>query len=359
MVDGLFSIPLMGRTPRSGSGPLGPEKDVSLREFIAGPENRLATVAVHAVLEKTANHYNPILLYGPPGTGKSHLAWGIASAWKARFPRRLIRLTTALEFAQEWADAIDAHTTDDFRDSYRSVSLLVVEDLGLLAGKSAAQQELADTTDSLVDGGSWVVLTSCASPVDLSGISRRLQSRLAAGLTVPLTFPSLETRILIVRQLAQSRQLDLPEEAVLVLAQGMQAGVPELSGAILHLEASARFDGEPISAERVCRFLAERGEGRKPSLRVIASFTARQFSLKVAELQSASRCRAVVTARGVAMYLARTLTDHSLDQIGHYFGGRDHTTVSHGCRKTMELLEAEPAIRQAVSGLRDRLLKTA
>ena len=359
MVDGVFSIPLVGRTSRSSSGSSGPEKEVALREFIAGPENRLVTIAVHAILEQGASHYNPILFYGRPGTGKSHLAWGIASVWKARYPRRPVLVTSAMELAQEWADAVDAQTVDDFRETYRAASLLVVEDLGMLAGKTSAQQELGDTIDSLADAGSWVVLTSSASPLELSGISRRLQSRLAAGLTVPLTLPTMETRMLIVRRLAQERKLHLPQEAILSLAQGLEGGVSELSGALLCLETAAQLDGGPIDAERVRRFLAERSEGRDLSLRVIASLTARHFSLKLAELQSASRSRAVVTARGIAMYLARTLTNHSLDQIGHYFGGRDHTTVSHGCRKTVELLEAEPAFRQVVSGLRDRLLKTA
>lgn len=359
MVDRLISIPLMGRNSHSSSESSGPENEASLREFIAGPENQLAAIAVHAVLEQSATQYNPILLYGSPGTGKSHLAWGIASAWKARFPRRSILVTTALEFAQEWADAIDAQTVDDFRDTYRSASLLVVEDLGLLVGKPAAQQELADTTDSLIDAGSWMVLTSSAPPSQLLGISRRLQSRLMAGLTVPLTLPGPETRMLIVQRLAQARRLDLPDEAAFALAEGLQGGVSELSGALLRLEAARQLDAGPIDAERVRRFLAERDSGRKPSLRVIASLTARHFSLKLTELQSPSRCRAVVTARGIAMYLARTLSNYSLDQIGHFFGGRDHTTVSHGCRKTQELLEAEPAMRQAVSGLRDRLLKTA
>jgi len=324
-----------------------------------GPENRLAAIAVQAVLEDAHTNFNPILLYGPPGTGKSHLAWGLASAWRNRFPRRSVICTTAIEFAQDLAESIDAQTVDDFRAAHRNVSLLVVEDLDRLAGKSAAQHELADTLDSLADGVAWVVLTSSGPPAQLSGISLRLGSRLVAGLTVPLSLPSVETRVSMVLQLAQARQLDLPQEAARALAEGLQAGVAELSGALMRLEASARLDGCPIDIARVRRFLAERNGAREPSLRSIASLTARHFSLKVAELQSPSRCRAVVTARGVAMYLARTLTHRSLEQIGHYFGGRDHTTVSHGCRKTKELLEAEPAVRQAVCGLRERLLLTA
>lgn len=357
MVDGLLYIPLNGRSLSHRSAATQPETDLYLRDFVVGPENRLVATAVEAILQQTSFHYNPIVFCGPPGSGKTHLAWGLAAVWKARFPRRSVIYTPAIDFAQELSDASDSQSIEDFRQAFRGVSLLVIEDLGQLAGRLFAQQELAETIDALVGSCNRVVLTSQSSPVELSGISARLQSRLAAGLVVPLALPSPETRLAVVLRLADLRGLDLPEAAARALADGVCGTVSELAGALLQLEARAAAERRKVDLDCVLSFLAERRRCGEPSLRAIAALTARYFSLKVADLQSASRSRAVVTARCVAMYLARTLTRCSLGRIGCYFGGRDHTTVSYGCRRTERLLQAEPAMRRAIAGLRDRLLQ--
>lgn len=356
MLDGIVEIPLSGQSiSLAPPGAAEQSPALALCQFIAGPENALAPVAVQTVLAPTALACWPLVLYGPSGSGKSHLALGLAAAWKAQFVRQPVVVTTALDFARELADAIETKTTEDFGDRYRQAALLVIEDLQHLSGREAAQEELIHTLDALADAQSRVVLTSQVAPGLLPGFSPALQSRLIAGLAVPLALPSREVRVAILQRLAVDRGVNIPDAALEVLAEGLDGGVPDMVGAFGHLELTARSQQVPLDASLARQFLAERVTARQPSLRDIALLTARHFSLKLADLRSSTRRRAVVTARGVAMYLARTLTANSLDEIGHYFGGRDHTTVAHGCRKTEELLATEPAIRMAVEQLQARL----
>jgi chromosomal replication initiator protein len=264
-------------------------------------------------------------------------------------------VTTAIDFARELADAIETKTTDDFGGRYRQAALLIFEDLQHLLDKSAAQEELIHLLDSLVDNGARVVVTSPVAPGLLAGLQPALQSRLVAGLAVPLALPGRESRIKILRSLAADRGLSVSDEVFELLAEELSEGVPELMAAFGHLELAAQTQQVPIDVRLAQRHLADRAMSHQPSLRDIALLTARHFSLKLGELRSSTRRRAVVTARGIAMYLARTLTTNSLDEIGRYFGGRDHTTVAHGCRKTEELLAAEPALRTAVEQLQAQL----
>jgi chromosomal replication initiator protein len=359
VVDGLLSIPFLGRTSRSDAAQRPAQDEAGLPEFLLGPENGLVGVAVRALLEQTAPEYNPFFFHGPSGCGKSHLAWGLAAAWRRAFPRCPALCTPAWEFSQELADAIDAQTTEDFRAAYRRAALLVMEDLERLADRPFAQEELADALDVLRAAGGWVVLTASAAPQALAGISPRLRSRLVGGLSAPVSLPAPDTRLAILRRLAELRKIELPDAVARLVADAIGGGVPELSGALAHLGFSAEADGSPLTPQRARHYLAQRHASREPSLRAIASATARLFSLRSTQLLSSSRSRAVVTARNIAMYLARNLTKQSFQQIGRYFGGRDHTTVSYGCRKTEQLLESEPALRQTVSRLQRHVLHQA
>ena len=323
-----------------------------MRPFLVGPENRLVEVAVQSVLDGGDHGDNPLLLYGPSGTGKSHLARGIAAAWRARRHRRPIVYAAAIDFARELNDAIEAQAVADFHEYYDRATLLVMEDVGLLAGRQAVQLELVVLLDALLAADVQVILTASAAPEQLPGITPRLRSRLAAGLTVPLALPGLETRLAVLRQLAECRGLKLAEAAVQTLALGLRASVPELLGALVQLEMTASAAGGVIGVEAARQHVACRNGSRRVELGQIAAATARYFALRVSDLRSASRRRSVVRARGVAMYLARELGGNSLNQIGSFFGGRDHTTVMHGCRRTEELLNSEPAIRQALQQVR-------
>jgi chromosomal replication initiator protein len=252
------------------------------------------------------------------------------------------------------ADAIDTQAVDEFRQRYRRPSLLAIDDVDRLAGKDAAQRELASTLDTILEAGGQVLLTTSVAPGQLPGFLPQLQSRLIGGLTIPLALPGPLARVAIVRRLTELRGIDLGQREAETLALGLPLSVPRLSGALATLQAACE-SGDPITLQHIRAYLKEQRTAATPSLREIATAVARHFSLRLADLRSPSRRRAVVLARDVAMYLARTLSGTSLKQIGSYFSGRDHTTVSHGCWKTKSLLRTDGAIRDAVARLRVRL----
>jgi chromosomal replication initiator protein len=355
MVDATLDIPRTGQAVCQHLGKSESEVSPQLDRFIAGPENRLIEVVIRAVLEDRPEGCNPIFLYGLSGTGKSHLAQGLASAWKARHRRAHVQCTTAVDFSRELAEAIDSQGIEEFRAKYRQASMVVFEDLGELGKKRSeklsAQEELIFTLDALLARDSWAILTCLKSPADMSGVLPALQSRLMAGLTVHIAQPETETRLTILERAAQERHLHLPKSAAQTLAENFQGTVPELLGVLTQLEIPARRDSKTLDSRTVRHFLEEKKRVEEPEISQIAATTAKHYGLKLSELRSSSRKRAIVNARAVAIYLARKISRASLDQIGSYFGGRDHTTMMHSCRKIDELLQSDPAFRQDIARL--------
>jgi len=349
--EGVAAIPIpgvmKGYRRRRGAGRKHPAPD----GFLAGPENRLAEAAVRAVFDGPSPHYNPLVFYGKSGTGKSHLAQGLAAAWHARRPRKRVEVTHAKDFARELLDAVEAQAVEDLRLRFRTADLVVFEQLDLLAEHRAAQEELIATLDVLLAEGRQVVGTASAAPGQLTGLLPGLRSRLCAGLTVPLAPPGPAARLALLERLAAEQDITIDAPAVRLLAEGVAGTVPELLGALRQLQFDASSDGGHVGAERVRRFLAGRGSSSPPSMAEIAAATARCFSVTVSDLRSPSRVQAVVTARDVAMYVVRQLTGETLQCIGRHFGGRDHTTVLHGCRKVELLTDRDPAIRETVQTL--------
>jgi chromosomal replication initiator protein len=358
VVNGVVTIPLRGQPLRDAAeSDDGVGCHPAADGFVVGPENGLAVVAIRSILGGAPNGYNPVVVYGPSGVGKSHLVCGLAAQWQSIYRRRAV-CVTAVDFARELADSIETQSVDEFQAKYRQAALLVVEDLGGLVqgktGKLCAQDELVHTLDCLAEAGGWIVVTASLAPGELPGVAPRLQSRLVAGLTVPLLPPGSEARLALLQRLADVQGISLPGPVAQILADGLPLTAPELRGALLQLEVRARAEGCPIDAALARGFLTQRVTLKQQPLREIAAVTARHFALKLSDLRSPSRRRALVTARGVAMYLARSLTRLSLEQIGKYFGGRDHTTVMYSCDKTAELLKSDPAIRHAVETLRQQ-----
>jgi chromosomal replication initiator protein len=354
MAESVVTIPFRGqplpRDPRlDGDGP------TTVGPFFAGRENLLVEPAIEDVLCRQPAVYNPLVLCGPSGTGKSHLARGIAAAWQGRYPGQRVVSTVAVDFARGLAEAIEAQSIEDFRAHWRGADLAVFEDVADLAGRGAAQEELIRTLDVLLEDGAQVVVTARSAPAGLDGLSPALRSRLMAGLSVPLSSPGPDSRRAVLRQWSKLRRLDLADAIVELLVDGLEGTVPELVGAMVQLEVPARHAARPIDAVTVRRFLAKRPRAGRPQIRDIAAATARHFSLKLGDLRGAARRRPVVAARDVAMFLTRQLTKETLQGIGQYFGGRDHSTVLHGCRKAEQLLQSDPAIRQAVDQLCRRL----
>jgi chromosomal replication initiator protein len=354
VVNGILTIPLTGKISPSFSQPNAAAHP--LAEFVAGPENILAVTALRPYLNRTDIHYSPLVLYGPHGSGKSHLAHGLAAWWRQHFPTACVSCSDASEFADAYAAAIQDQRLDAFRRQTRDAALFVLEDLGQLSGKRGAQQELLHALDALAEREALVVVTARSLPMHWPILLPSLRSRLSAGLAVPLALPGPATRRALLERLSAARGIALPKRVVQSLADGLNVSVPVLIAAVLDLELAARAGGPEADSDHIRRFMAEQDNAKVPSLREIAGLTAKYFGLRLAELKSPRRRQPLVAGRGVAMYLARQLTDKSLQQIGEFFGGRDHTTVLHGYRRTEKLLGRDRATRQAIADLKKLLL---
>jgi len=334
-----------------------------LREWVVGPENRLAWLACGRVLsaaeggeaERAAAHvYSPLAIHGTTGTGKSHLCRGLAAEWSRRRPGDKVVCVTARELAAQHADAVDRRRLGAWQESTRSASLFVLEDVDRLIS-TEVQSFLCRTLDELSASGGLVVVSSRQAPSEAKSLSAALRGRLAGGLAISLARPGAETRLALIERLAASRNLPLERSSAECLAEHVSGTVPELSVAMSTLEEWSSVAGAAIDVDMVKRYVADRHAAQVPSLRRIVRQTARCFSLTMGELRGPSRRQTVVLARGVAMVLARDLTGLSYERIGHYFKGRDHTTVLHACRTTKVRLAADAATSKLVADLHEAL----
>lgn len=331
-----------------------------LAEFIGGEENSLVPVALDTVFQEHPK-YNPIIFFGPTGTGKSLLVQLAAARWKREHKTSRTVATTGADFAREYAHAIETDSLSDLRQKYRRTGLLAIDDLHEIGEKTAAQNELVRTLDDLLVRHQRIVVTLPQSPSEIPNLLPSLASRLSAGLTVPLQPPGEAARRLIVRSLASSRSISLPDRLVELVASNAFADslkpgtVPRLLQTLIRLEQFS-FDGtSSINENQLRRWLQNSEEGDGPQLQSITKRVSKYFNLRAAELKGKTRQQRVVRARGVAMFLARQLTANSLENVGRHFGNRDHTTVLHACRKTESLIAADPSIRQAVEELTTEL----
>jgi chromosomal replication initiator protein len=357
VVNTVVAIPLAGPLP--GAARIGRVAESRRRAgFIAGPENRFAHVALDDVLRGQPTLYSPLVLYGPAATGKTHLVVGLANWWRERRSGEGVVLLSGRQFVDQCAAASGIRQQDAWRKECRGGSLFVLDDLAPLAGRRAAQQDLCQTLDSLEESGGLVIVTCRSLPGQMSGLSPALVGRLSAGLATPLALPGAAARRAIVESLVAALRLPMSLEAAHLLADGMASSAPSLAKALSELEASIKADesqGCEIGMKAVQSLLSQGGGCEPPTLRSIAVQTAKYFRLTLADLKSPARRQALVLARGVAFVLIRELTDKSLEQIGAYFGGRDHTTVLHACRRTEKLAKRDATVQQAMSDLKRRL----
>ncbi len=321
--------------------------------FIEGKSNQLALAAAKQVAENPGDSYNPLFLYGGVGLGKTHLMHAVGNALKQQNPQAKVVYLHSERFVADMVKAIQLNAITDFKRYYRSVDALLIDDIQFFAKKDRSQEEFFHTFNALLEGGQQMILTCDRYPKEIDGLEERLKSRFGWGLTVAVEPPELETRVAILMKKATQARIDLPPDAAFFIAQRIRSNVRELEGALKRVIASAHFIGKPIDVDLVKDSLKDllALQDKQVSLDNIQRTVAEYYKIKVADLMSRRRSRSVARPRQVAMALAKELTNHSLPEIGDSFGGRDHTTVLHGCRKIKELRESNSDISEDYKNL--------
>jgi chromosomal replication initiator protein len=356
VISGVFSLPTAPENERSA--PVSPSREHGwlLRDYIGGPENCLVKTAYDQFL---VGDYNPIVLFGPTCSGKTLLLRALAARWQSEHDNN-IYATAGADFARLLAHSLEIDATDDLRQQCASASLLIVDNLEELREKPAAQQFLTQLIDSHLRSGSQLLFSCAESPALIAEFQPAMRSRLLSGLSIPIALPSPATRFEIVERLAQISRLDLPNDVRELLANDTEQRlslktVPQLHHAVVQLAHQFETIALPLNRDAVLQLLMEDQSCSAPPLKNITKAVCRYFGFRMSDIVSSSRRRAIVRARGVAIHLSRQLTNHSLEQIGKHFGGRDHTTVLHACRQTEKLLQTDPATREAIHYLESRL----
>ena len=344
------------------AGPLGNPK-LTFEQFVIGDCNRLAHAAALTVAEMPAQAYNPLFICGPPGVGKTHLLSSIASLLLAHSPGLTVRCTTGEAFTNEFLAALGGGRTEWFKARFRHVDILLLDDVQFLERKTKTEEEFFHTFNALHDGGRQIVLTSDRAPQNLQALEDRLRERFAAGLVADIAPPDVTTRLAILRKRAHHDNVDLDDDhALQVIAERVCKDVRALEGALIRIVAFSSLTGRPFTSELAREVLdrlypcteAREADGSE-RVAQIQQRACEHFGLSREELLSSARTSRIAWPRQVAMYLARELTSESLPAIGRYFGGRDHTTVLHACRRTSLRITDDPHAREAVDGLRRAL----
>ncbi|MDH6134619.1 chromosomal replication initiator protein [Kitasatospora sp. MAA4] len=329
--------------------------------FVIGASNRFAHAAAVAVAEAPAKAYNPLFIYGESGLGKTHLLHAIGHYSRSLFPGTRVRYVSSEEFTNEFINSIRDGKADAFRKRYRDMDILLVDDIQFLASKESTQEEFFHTFNTLHNANKQIVLSSDRPPKQLITLEDRLRNRFEWGLITDVTPPELETRIAILRKKAIQEQLNAPADVLEFIASRITRNIRELEGALIRVTAFANLNRAPVDLELAGIVLKDLipggGEDAGPEItaQVIMQQTAAYFGLSVEDLCGSSRSRVLVTARQIAMYLCRELTDLSLPKIGAQFGGRDHTTVMHADRKIRSLMAERRSIYNQVTELTNRI----
>lgn len=325
----------------------------TFKTFVEGKSNQLGLAAAIQVAENPGGSYNPLFIYGGVGLGKTHLMHAVGNALIAKKPNAKVVYLHSERFVADMVKALQLNAINDFKRYYRSVDALLIDDIQFFAGKERSQEEFFHTFNALLEGGQQIILTCDRYPKEISGLEERLKSRFGWGLTVAVEPPELETRVAILMKKADQAHMNLPHDAAFFIGQRIRSNVRELEGALKRVIANAHFTGREISIDLVRESLKDllALQDRLVSVDNIQRVVAEYYKIKVADLLSKRRSRSVARPRQVAMYLAKDLTNHSLPEIGDLFGGRDHTTVLHACRKIKELLDSSADIREDVKNL--------
>jgi len=330
----------------------------TFEQFVIGGGNRFAHAAALAVAELPGQAYNPLFLHGPPGLGKTHLLHAIAN-YVARFGAGLeVRYATIEEFTTEFVDAIRTKRTGEFKDSFRKADVVLIDDVQFLAGRARTREEFFHTFNALLDSGRQLVISSDRSPEELPDLESRLAERFRAGLVVELDLPEVEVRRAILAKRARLDGIEVPKDVLSEVAERVDSSIRALEGALIRVVAYASLKDEPATPRLVRHVLRRLGQDTSTptcGISEILDAAAQEFGVERQALLARDRRPPVATARQVAMYLARELTDHSLPEIGRGIGGRNHTTVLHAVNRISATVRSDPAVRSAVDNLRRQL----
>ncbi|WP_110685640.1 chromosomal replication initiator protein DnaA [Salinicola aestuarinus] len=331
----------------------GLNPNFTFETFVEGKSNQLARAASRQVSENPGGAYNPLFLYGGVGLGKTHLMHAVGNHLAGMRDNAKVVYLHSERFVADMVKALQLNAINDFKRFYRSVDALLIDDIQFFAGKERSQEEFFHTFNALLEGGQQMILTSDRYPKEIAGVEERLKSRFGWGLTVAIEPPELETRVAILMKKADQAKVDLPHDAAFFIAQKIRSNVRELEGALKKVIADSHFMGKPITQDFIRESLKDllALQDKQVGIENIQRTVAEYYKIKLADLLSKRRSRSVARPRQVAMALAKELTNHSLPEIGDAFGGRDHTTVLHACRKVVSLKEESADIREDYKNL--------
>ena len=321
--------------------------------FVEGKSNQLARAASRQVADNSGRAYNPLFIYGGVGLGKTHLMQAVGNQMLLTNPSARVIYLHSERFVGDMIKALQHNTINEFKRFYRSVDALLIDDIQFFAGKERSQEEFFHTFNALLENQQQVIVTCDRYPKEVKGLEERLKSRFGWGLTVAIDPPELETRVAILISKAEQFQVQLPNEVAFFVAKRVRSNVRELEGALRRVVANARFIGCPITVDLAKEALRDliALQNKLVSMENIQKTVAEYYKIRVSDLLSKRRSRSITRPRQLAMALAKELTNHSLPEIGDSFGGRDHTTVLHACRKVRELTELDERIKEDYQNL--------
>jgi chromosomal replication initiator protein len=333
------------------AGRLNPE--FAFETHVEGKSNQLARAAAKQVGENPGGAYNPLFIYGGVGLGKTHLMQAAGNSMTQHRPDAKVAYIHSERFVADMVKALQHNAMNEFKRFYRSLDALLIDDIQFFVGKERSQEEFFHTFNALVEGQRQIIITADRFPKDLVGVEERLVSRFSSGLTVSIDPPELETRVAILKKKAQLDGVDLPDDVAFFIAKRVRSNVRELEGALRRVVASASFTGQDIDLDLTSESLKDllAFQERQVTINNIQKTVAEYFNIRISDLSAKSRSRQVARPRQIAMSMAKELTEHSLPEIGNSFGGRDHTTVLHACRKIKDLVNKDSRVKEDYDNL--------
>ena len=353
-------IDLSRQQPAEKAGRFRLHPDYTFNSFVVGPCNRLAHASCIAISQSPGVIYNPLFLYGNVGLGKTHLLHAVCHDARRQNPDISIQFLSCEEFVNGFISAIEKGSLQEFQNQYRTVDVLIIDDVQFLREREQSQEEFFHTFNALYNNRRQIVLTADCAPQDLAALEDRLISRFKWGLVARLDAPSYETRIAIIKKKAHLRGLELPDGVAELVAEHIKTNIRELEGALTIIYATAQTTNQPITLELARQALGvqEVALSKNVTLSDIIRMVSDHFDVRITDLQSKKRSQSIALPRQVCMYLARNLTRHSLEEIGGHLGGRDHSTVVHAYSKIEQLYKSDPDFRDRIDKLSSHVMQS-